>query len=399
MANPLDYLTWRGDIRFTERSLNEVDSLIFSELAYLDLSLVLPADGSFLPLQSVAKAYAEMNPEQQDLFFNDPTPLLDAAGRSTRFGEVEVGRYINHLDTREEIQFCAMCWKLPGGNFYVSYRGTDNSIVGWREDFALSFSEEIPGQREAVAYLEETAAALPGNLYIGGHSKGGNLAFYSGAFCDPALRDRIIHVFSHDGPGFLDPVIHSDAFQSMLPRFSLSIPESSVVGILLNNQEDRKIVKSSASGLMQHNPMTWQVLGTDFEPADGQSAFSVFLDKTLRTWLAGLDGETRRSFVTTLFDAMDASGARTLTNNGFRMRDAYSVLLRTMFEMEPERRGEIFSVLKKLTSASHDVFWSEAKASLTLSLEKASLKVSAQSSLRLSRKAKKPELSPSESEA
>ncbi len=393
MANMLDYLTWRGDLRFTERPLNEVDSLVFSELSYLDLGPLLPADGSFLPLHAVAEAYARREEAQQDLFFNDPTPLLKAAGESPRFREVGVGRFINHVDSEEAVQFCAMCWQLPGGALYISCRGTDNSIVGWREDFSLSFSEEIPGQREAVAYLEDTAAALPGEMYIGGHSKGGNLAFFAAAFCDRSLRSRILRVFSHDGPGFLDRVVRSEAFQSMLPRFSLSIPESSVVGILLNNQEDRKIVKSSAGGIMQHNPMTWQVLGTGFEPADGQSNLSVFMDKTLRVWLSGLDEETRRSFVTTLFDVLDASGARTLTSNGILRRDSYSILLRTMFEMEPERRGELFSVLRKLTSASHDVFWSEAKASLAVSLEKASAKVSAQMSLhRLPWKQKNPGL-------
>ncbi len=370
MANLLDYLVWRGDLTFSERPLNEVDSLIFSELSYIEMSDIVPGPetGEFVPLSQLAQTYSSLERKQDDLFYNDPTPLLTAAAGSPRFRDLRLGRYVNHIDPACQVQFSAFCALLPGDRVYVAYRGTDNSVVGWREDFNFSFSEETEGQREAVAYLEAAAAALPGELYIGGHSKGGNLAVYAASFADPALRERMLRVFSHDGPGFMEKVALSEAYQSLLPRVELYIPETSVVGILLDNQGDRVILRSSAMGVMQHDPMTWQVRGTSFEQVDAQSPASAFLDNTLKTWLSGLSPEQRQTFVTTLFDAMDASGARTLSDLS---ADSYSAILKKVFEMAPEKRGEIFGILKKLTSASHDTFWKEAKASLTQKLEQA----------------------------
>ncbi len=370
MANLLDYLDWRGDLSFEERPLNEVDSLIFCELSYIDMSDIVPGPDSrdSVTLFDLSEAYSAMGRKQEDLFRNNPVPLLSAAAKSPRFRDLRLSRYINHIDSESQVQFSAFCAQLPGEKAYVAYRGTDNSVTGWREDFNFSFSEETEGQREAVDYLEQAAAVLPGDLYVGGHSKGGNLAIYAAAFCDPALRERIPRVFSHDGPGFMEKLALSEEYRSLLPRVELYIPETSVVGILLDNQGDRVILKSSAMGVSQHDPMTWQVRGVSFEQVDSQSAASAVMDKALRTWLADLGPEQRRLFVDTLFDAMDQSGARTLSDLS---ADSYSAILRTMFEMEPERRSEIFSMLKKLASATHDAFWQESKASMVQRFEKA----------------------------
>ncbi len=374
MANMLDYLDWRGDLTFSERPLNEVDSLIFCELSYIEMDGIVPSpeSGEFISLSRLSEAYAAREKKQEDLFFNDPAPLLMAASRSPRFRDLQLGRYVNHVDPDSQVQFSAYVIRLPDECLYVAYRGTDNSVVGWREDFNFAFSEETEGQREATEYLEEAARLLPGRIYVGGHSKGGNLAVYAAAFSDPALRERLLRIFSHDGPGFMEKVVNSEAYRSLQNRVELYLPETSVVGILLDNRGRRTVLRSSGTGVMQHDPMTWQVRGTAFEQVDGQSSASVFMDKTLHKWLSGLEPEQRRVFVTTLFDAMDQSGAKTLTEMG---ADSYGAILRTMLELEPEKRSEIFSALKKLSSASHDVFWTEAKTRLQLSLNRATARL------------------------
>ncbi len=374
MANLIDYLDWRGDLSFEERPLNEVDSLIFCELSYIDMSDIVPGpeSGEAITLGSLADSYVSLGRKQADLFHNNPEPLLIAAGKSPRFRELSLSRYVNHIDPEKQVQFSAYCVSLPGDKIYIAYRGTDNSVVGWREDFNFSFSEETEGQREAREYLEASATALSGDMYIGGHSKGGNLAVYAAAFSSPTLRRRMLQVFSHDGPGFMEKVTGSEAYQSLLPHVSLFLPETSVVGILLDNQGKRTIIKSDGTGVMQHDPMTWQVRGTAFEQVDSNSAASAFMDKTLHKWLTDLDPDLRETFVTTLFDAMDQSGAQTLNDLG---PNSLSSILRTMFEAEPDRRNEIIFVLKKLSSAGHDVFWSEARAAMTQRLEQAMAKL------------------------
>lgn len=372
MANLLDYLTWRGDLSFRERPLNEVDNLIFSELAYVDMSHIVPSPalGGFVSVRELAHTYVRLGRKQDDLFFNDPVPLLLAAGESARFGEVRVGRYVNHIDSERQVQFSAMVFLLPEETVYVAYRGTDNSVVGWREDFNFSFGE-TEGQKESVAYLLSAADALPGPLIIGGHSKGGNLAVYAAAFSGEAIRPRIRHVYTNDGPGFVKALIAREEYQSLLDRMDLIVPETSVVGILLSHLERKKVIKSDASGVMQHNPMSWQVLGAAFEEVDSQSSASVFMDRALQEWLSDLDEEQRKAFVDALFDAMDASGAKTLFDLSANWRDSYSALLRSLFELEPERRGEMMGMIKKLASAGQSVFLSDARAAIREKLDQA----------------------------
>lgn len=366
MANALDYLSWRGDLLFTERPLNQVDNLILCELSYIDMSGIVPSpdDGGSVSLRELSETYSRLDRKQDDLFYNDPVPLLKAAGESPRFSSVEVGRYVNHIDASSQVQFSAVCFRLPDNSVYAAFRGTDNSVVGWREDFNFSFSEQTAGQREAVSYLESAAAALPGPLYVGGHSKGGNLAVYAAAFCDPSLRPRFRRIFSNDGPGFMESIAESENYQSVLPLVDLFLPESSIVGILLDNRGRRSVIRSSASGVMQHGLLSWQVVGTRFEEADSQSPASVFVDKTLRAWLSSLEPEQRRNVVSALFDALDASGAQTLFDVGACLRDSYSAVLKTLFE-DPRRRREIFTALKKLSSAGHEVMTSGIKADLS----------------------------------
>ena len=201
MANILDYLTWRGDLRFHERPFNEVDNLIFSELAYADWGGIVPEDGTRVPLAEACQHYVNDGRDQSYLA-NDPRPLAEALLQSERFRDVEMSRYVSKTDTEQQLQFAAVTFHLEDGSLYVAFRGTDNSIVGWREDFNMSFLSHTPGQAEAAAYLDRAAAENDGPILVGGHSKGGNFAVYAAAFCESTPPERIRRVYSNDGPGF-----------------------------------------------------------------------------------------------------------------------------------------------------------------------------------------------------
>ena len=363
MANMLDYLAWRGDIALTERPFNEVDNLILSELAYARFEDIVPGPeaGGEVTLARAAARYRELG--YTSALINDPGALLAAAGESARFSAVRLSRYVNRIDPARAVQFSAVCFALPDGTLYVAYRGTDDTLVGWREDFNFAFTRTI-GQAEAAEYLNRAAAGFGGPLRVGGHSKGGNLAAYAASFCAEDVKARILNVYSNDGPGFNQSVARSAEYGAMLDRISLIIPESSLVGVLLDNRAKRRVVKSSASGVLQHNPLTWQVRGTAFEGVDGQSAASLFMDETLGRWLDGLSDEQRRNLVSAIFDSMDASGAVTLAEMNENKWDSYGAILKAAGEIDPAVRKDVLNTLGKLANAGRDVFLEDARASL-----------------------------------
>ena len=359
MPSTLDYLTWRGDLLFTERPLNRVDNLIFSHLAYLNLEGLVPGpgEGAPVPLCEVLARYTKAGIDQSRRY-QDPGPLLRKAGVCPRFAQVGVGGFVNQVDNDRQIQFAAMTFHLPDGSRYVAFRGTDNSIVGWREDFNTTFLAKTPGQEAAAAYLSAQAACP---LYVGGHSKGGNLAMYAAAFCAPSVQDRILKVWTNDGPGFHGEILDAPGYAAILGRAELIVPQDSMVGILLSSKLEPIVIQSSASGPMQHNPATWQVSGTDFVPAQGLSAMSQFLDQTLDRWNEDLTDSQRQTVITAVFDALDASGATTISQINDNRWVCYNAILKAARSMEPQVQKTITDSLKKLASAGKDILFDEAK--------------------------------------
>lgn len=353
--NILDYLRWRGDIPFSASALNEVDNLIFSALAYLDLGELASADGTnALSLAALCEAYFASRRDRREASA-DRLALLRAAADSVRFRDVAVFRYVNEVDADKQIQFSAVTFRYRGADAYIAFRGTDQTIVGWREDFNMSFLSETPGQTAAVAYVELIAALLPGRLTVGGHSKGGNFAVYAAAFCDPAASARIERVYSNDGPGFRQEITTDPRYLAILPKTEKIIPESSLVGILLTGREARRIVKSSAKGVMQHNPFTWCVLGAAFEEANERTRASLFMDDTLSKWVASLSDEDLRTMFDVIFDSLDASGVKTLKDLQSNPFATYTAFFRAISRVDSDSRSEALGSLQKLFGSGMDV--------------------------------------------
>lgn len=350
--NMLDYLRWRGDIPFSACALNEVDNLIFSALAYLDLGGLAPDGPDALPLSSLRNAYFAAHRDRHEASA-DRLALLDAAADSVRFRDVGVCRYVNEVDADKQIQFSAVTFRCRGADAYIAFRGTDQTIVGWREDFNMSFLSETPGQNAAVAYVERIAGLFPGRLTVGGHSKGGNFAVYAAAFCEPAVGARIDRVYSNDGPGFRQEIANDPRYLAILPKTEKIIPESSLVGILLTGKEARRIVKSSAKGMMQHNPFTWCVLGAAFEEATERTRASLFMDDTLSKWVASLSDEDLRTMFDVIFDSLEASGVTTLKDLQSNPFATYTALFKAISKVDG--RGEVLASLQKLFGSGMDV--------------------------------------------
>ena len=305
MADFFDYLLWRGDLPMDAVPPGPVDTLILSELCYLDFSGLVREDFLYpVPLRVAAEAFLALpNKEDRDRVRKDQD-LLDRCARSERFGNLRLVFYRSELLPQMESQFAAVTWLLPGGTALITYRGTDMSLAGWKEDFNMSFQQVVPAQEKALRYLEAFARCHIGPIALAGHSKGGNMAVYAAARTVPELQERISFVHNHDGPGFSRAMMTDPGYRAMLPKIRTFLPQSSVVGMLLEHEEPYTVVKSRQVSLLQHDPYSWGVLGGSFDTVEQVDDSSRFLDKTIKTWLAETSAESRNEFVDAIYELL-----------------------------------------------------------------------------------------------
>ena len=316
--NILDYIMWRGDLSFAKSPVNEVDNLILCRLSYLPMDGIVSE--SFQESITVAEA--------ADLFFADAgqserlkksfviqkedIPLFRALADSERFGALRLSGYANQIDYDTEKQFSCITIELAKDSYFLAFRGTDDTLVGWKEDFNMTFLPVVPAQLDAVRYLEAAAASLTGMLQLGGHSKGGNLAAYASVCCRDDLKPRIAAVYLNDSPGFQAGMLADERYRQIRDRLHVYVPQSSVVGMMLEHEEDYIVVQSTQHGLFQHDLYTWNVMCTGFVYLETVTSGSHFLDRTLKEWILQLDADEREFFINTLFEILSATNARTL---------------------------------------------------------------------------------------
>ncbi|MBR5128025.1 MAG: DUF2974 domain-containing protein [Roseburia sp.] len=318
MANILDYLDWRGDLTFDQSPFNEVDNLLLSQLVYVDLEGIVPGPESRekIRVAEASRIFFATHDEQKILEKVSMTKtamyVLKKMAESERYKDALLGGYVNDISIEEQSQFAVLCVYLGDRSLFVAFSGTDDTIVGWRENFNMGYLSATPGQRKAVAYLNNMVGIGQWRVRVGGHSKGGNLAVYSAVHCRPIIKRKIISVYSNDGPGFSKEMVASEAYQEMLPKIKTIIPESSIVGLILEHEEDVEVVKSTNVGMGQHDAMSWEVLGTRFVYTDKVAEQSVFIDETMRAWLMELDAVQREIIVEAVFEILDELNIRTV---------------------------------------------------------------------------------------
>lgn len=353
MANILDYLDWRGDLSFAERPFNEVDNLILAEISYLDFSGVVPRGFVAQPvsLQEAAQRYFAAHPTtDMGVLVPDQIPVLvEKAAQSPRFQSLRLLGYVNEIDEETQTQFSALTILLPDGRAYVAFRGTDDTIVGWKEDFNMAFTPEIPAQKYALEYLKRVSSALAfSTLIVGGHSKGGNLAVYAAVFCGADVQKRISAVYNNDGPGFYASLLPLAEHHAIAAKITTLLPESSVVGMLLAHEESYQVVRSTQIGLMQHDGFSWQVKGTCFEHLAGLTEGGKIMDKTLRSFLQQLTQEQRVQFVDTLFDILTCTDASTLTDLKEGGLKTASAMVKAIQKLDKPTKKALSDTLKLL---------------------------------------------------
>ena len=370
MANILDYLSWRGDLTLSQSPFNEVDNLILAELSFVNFTGIVPppGEGEGVPLREAAEAFFRSHGRGDGkigmgVLVPDEIPvLLEQMATAPRFRDMKLSGFCDHLDVRKAEQFAALTVELGDGSIYLSFRGTDDSIAGWKEDFLLGCQPEVPAQKKAVEYVKAMAGQYPRRkLMLGGHSKGGNLAVYGGIFVPLAIQRRISAVWSNDGPGFYGAVLETPQHARLEGRIHSIIPKSSVVGMLLEHEESYTVVDSDQTGLLQHDGFSWQVLGTGFVTLRQVSRQGRRNDLALKEWVRRLPLDQREKFVDGLFEVLTASGATTLTDlkeDGFR---AAGAMVRAMKDMEKDTRDALFNALATLFRSNIQAAVEEAR--------------------------------------
>lgn len=357
MANMMDYMDWRGDLSFAASGFNEVDNLILAQLVYVDFEGIVPGADSDeqICLKEASELFWKRHTEEEILSRVSMTKsaafVMQKMAETKRFQDVMLSKYVNDISDEEQSQFSVVSVTLPDGSLYVAFSGTDNTIVGWRENFNMGYLSETPGQLKAVEYLNRVGKTAPKEVRVGGHSKGGNLSVYAAVKCEPEIQEKIIAVYSNDGPGFKQSMIESGAYQKMLPKIKTILPESSIVGMLLEHQESYEVVRSSHSGIQQHDAMSWEVLGTSFVYVDHVAAQSIVLDETMKSWLYQLDGEEREQIVDTVFSMLEEADIHTVD-------DFYNSKWKKVQELM-KAKSKLPGETQKLFAKALKLLWSE----------------------------------------
>ena len=365
MANIIDYVQWRGDIPLAQVPLCAVDALILSFLSYMPFDGRISDSLEESTLLSDAAAYClEQGLSSTCVMdsFKEDCRLLEALKHSERFGGIRLTGYVSRFDEETEEQFSATTFLLPQGEAFVAFRGTDSSMVGWKEDFNMSFSVEVPAQGAALDYAVRVATELDRPMILGGHSKGGNLAAYAGIFAPDEVQERIACVYNFDGPGFNETLLNTPEFRKMDMRIHTFVPQTSVVGILMWHAEPFMVVESDGVGVLQHNPYSWQVMGGHFIMLAERTRESHLAEKTLKSWLADLSAEERKRFIDGVYSVLSVSDGRNVADL-FEPKNVRAIL-RAVSSMDEETKSAIFDVFKRLRNSLRESLpeWFEGTA-------------------------------------
>ena len=344
MPNIIDYLKSRGEISFKQTDIEEVDKIIFARFSYLPFKEINLDKKE--TIESIANKMNHLATEK--FIWKDDKELIKELGKTKRYKDLIVSDYKEILDIEAQKQFAAVTIWLPKRYKYISFRGTDMSLVGWKEDFNMTFMKDIPSQLEAVTYLNDIGRKYRSKLILGGHSKGGNLAIYSAIFCKDRIKKKIVNIINADGPGFDKSVISSDNYKKILDKIDTYIPQSSVVGRLLEHEDEYEIIQSTQKGIMQHDIFSWQVNESKLVRIQSLTKDSQIINATLKNWLKSTTIEQRERFVNVIYEIILAAEAEYISDFKIDIPKRIKNIINTYKAISTEERKEIEKVMKIL---------------------------------------------------
>lgn len=344
MANINDYLMWRGDIPINlDFKFNEIDSMILARFSYLPFSKI-----KLNEIETIESISTKMKKfENKDFNYNGDMELISNLGKSNRFKDMSVTDYVKSNDKKKEKQFSAITIHISEKEMYISFLGTDKTILGWKEDFNMSFMDNIPAQLEGCKYLNSISKKYPKKqIRVGGHSKGGNVAVYSSITAPEEIQNRIIQVYNYDGPGFSENILEKNKDKEIINKISTYIPQDSVIGRILERKEKCEIVKSIEKGFYQHDIYSWQVVRNKMVKLDNVTGSSELMNSTLKEWLKNSTPEQRKIFFDGVFEIFNSTSANTFGEFSKLWMKNIPTLFSTYREISEEDRRVIMKMLR-----------------------------------------------------
>lgn len=360
MPNIFDYIKWRGDLSLKQSKFNEIDNLILSRFVYFPFDDII-SENETVTIKELGERFLNTNINETRILQKEDTEFFPLMAMSKRFGEMKATKYVNKIDEEKEKQFSAITILMPDDTVYISYRGTDNTIVGWKDDLNMSFKSHVASQLDAVLYLQIIAQYYNNPIRIGGHSKGGNLAVYASVFANEQTKKRIINIYNNDGPGFDEDVIETNEYKEIIGKVHTYLPQGSIFGRLLNHEERYTVVQSSKVGIMQHDLYTWQVLGNEFIYLKEVTNGSEFIDKTIKDWLKQTEPEQREQVIDIVFEIINSTNAKTFLEIKNEWLSNAKILLTSYKNIDSKSKQMILETMSALFKIVKDNFWEETQ--------------------------------------
>lgn len=310
-----DYLDQVAYDSIYDTPLNELDMLMLTEITYLPFDQIVSDQMSPDCSCRLFEAAEKMPQDLSMLVTKNRLKLLEKLASSTRFKNIKLMGYVNDIDPDVQKQFAAMIFRIKPDSYVLTFRGTDDSIIGWKEDFHMTYMDQVPAQKTAVNYLRKAMDTLPGQFILTGHSKGGNLASYAASQIEPEYQERIQSIYSYDAPGLNHSVITSQGYQTISDKIKRYIPQGSIVGMMLETPKQAQIVKSTAiGGLAQHDTFSWQIADQTFVLLDNLNPDSLQVDKTLKNWVDSVSDEELKDFFDLFFGLILDAGISSIND-------------------------------------------------------------------------------------
>lgn len=351
MSTIFDYLKEVTHDSIYDRPFRELDVLALTELTYLPFGHIVPQGDTTGIQVRLSDAAGLVDRTTNFIVTNQHLHLVDELASSKRFKNIKLLNYVDEYDPDVQKQFAAMTYRLTMDVYLVVYRGTDDTLIGWKEDFHMTYMDHVPAQKRAASYLQNVMKEFPkGRFMVAGHSKGGNLATYACTYLPDPLFERVDAIYSYDAPGLNKAVIETQGYQRTSPKIHRFVPQGSIVGMMLEVPEPATIVKSRAfGGFVQHDAFTWETKDLSFVTVTETSPDSQQTDLTLKQWVRETSADERKKFFDTFFGIFLDAGITSISDlTDFKQLAKAKEILKNAQDLDPTEREMLERLAKQL---------------------------------------------------
>ena len=372
MGNLITYVQQYEAQTFQEKSLTDIDILVLTEIAYLPFDEIVPSTFHIteaISIQQLGKEFETIKEKEHEnnpfMITEERMQLLDVVSKSQRFKDIKVFGFLNDIDDERTKQFAAVCYQWEEESRWIIFRGTDESLTGWKEDFMMTYSDLIPAQTDAIEYLKKQAETFSGTLNVSGHSIGGFLSLYASAMQNEAVQNRIEQIYCWDSPGVHRSILSTEGYQRVVSKAKRYIPQDSIVGLMLESQVPYHIIESQGSGISQHSALMWNIQEDHFVELTELTKNSQLTDQTFKQWTETVPDEDLKLFFDTFFELFFEMGVETVNDVYYNFRIYMQEFFKKAYQMDTEKREILLRVGRLLFQIRYEIW----KDTLSISVE------------------------------